>query len=97
MKLSHVVFKHLVNVPGQGSGAEFNGAIVPIEYDHFTDMVRIGVDPIDVPRADVVQWKRDRVKDNAKQVCNVCSKQFNNRQALGAHKAFRHPTKVTAA
>lgn len=96
MKLSFVQFKHQVTVPGHGSSADFSSATVPIEYDRATDMVRIGNDPVDVPRNDVAQWKRDRTKDTEKQTCPECKRQFNNRQALGAHRAFKHPKESAA-
>lgn len=90
MKLSHVAFKHMVTVPGFGAAAEFDALSVPIEYDKATDMVRVGNDPVDVPRADVAQWKRDRTRDTGKVTCRDCAKQFNNAQALGAHRRFKH-------
>ncbi len=96
MKLASVSFKHIVTVPGHGAAADFQCPPVPIEYDKATDMVRIGNDPVDVPRADVAQWKRDREKDTAKQTCPDCQRTFNNKQALGSHRAHAHP-KETAA
>lgn len=92
MKLARVAFSHQVTVPGYGTAAEFDSQAIPLEYDRATDMVRIGNDGAqeDVPKSSVVQWRRDRTKENAKQTCDVCQRQFNNRQALGAHKRFRH-------
>jgi hypothetical protein len=90
MKLTSVVFKHLVTVPGHGTSADFMSPPVPIEYDKATDMVRVGNDPVDVPRSDVAQWKRDRVKESGKVTCPECQRQFNNPQALGAHRRFKH-------
>jgi hypothetical protein len=94
LKLASVTFKHLVTVPGHGASADFEAPHVPIEYDRATDMVRVGSDPIDVPRCDVAQWKRDRTKDTDKQTCPDCQRQFNNKQALGAHRRFRHEKAV---
>ena len=90
MKLSFVLFKHTVTVPGHGSGADWSAENVPIEYDRATDMVRVGVDPVDVPRNDVAQWKRDRSKDTDKVTCPDCARQFNNKRALGSHRRFKH-------
>lgn len=90
MKLSFVQFKHVVTVPGAGASADFSSETVPIEYDRATDMVRVGVDPVDVPRNDVAQWKRDRAKDTDKVTCPVCKRTFNNLRALGSHKRFKH-------
>ncbi len=86
MKLSSVSFKHIVSPPGVGASADFQSPPVPLEYDRATDMVRVGHDPVDVPRADVAQWKRDRTRVEAKQTCEHCRRQFNNAQGLGAHR-----------
>ncbi len=95
MKLASVTFKRTVTVPGAGSSAEFAANEVDLlEYDRATDMVRIG--PIDIPRTDVAEWKRERAKDTDKQTCPDCARQFNNKQGLASHRGFKHP-KETAA
>ncbi len=91
MKLASVTFKHIVTTTHHGASADFASPPVALEYDRTTDMVRVGgSDPVDVPRGDVAQWKRDRTKESAKQTCPECQRQFNNGQALGAHRTFKH-------
>ncbi len=94
MKLASVSFKHIVTTIHHGASAEFASPPVALEYDRATDMVRVGADPVEVPRSDVAQWKRDRTKDSAKVTCPECQRQFNNGQALGAHRTFKHKSRA---
>jgi len=95
MKLSSVAFIRQVTVPGAGTAAEFDAREVALEYDPPSGMVRIGNDGqgVEVPREQVLQWKRDRTKEppQVKAVCPHCSRQFNNKQALGGHLRQAHP------
>ncbi len=88
MKLRFVKFATQVDVPGIGPCIEFSSAAVAIEYDRPSDMVRIGNDGVEVPRSEVRVWHRERGKEppQVKVKCEVCSKEYNNRQALGGHR-----------
>jgi hypothetical protein len=91
MKLASVTFLSPVPYNGQAS-ADYSSQAVALSYDKASDSVRIGNDGLEVPRSRVAHWKRDRAKEppDSKVQCDLCSRQFNNRQALGGHKRHAH-------
>ncbi len=91
MKLATVKLDRQVKV-GREFSDEWDSRNITLSYDKDTDMVRIGDDGDEVPRSAVVQWARDRSKEppQVKAQCPQCSREFNNRQALGGHLRQAH-------
>lgn len=92
MKLASVSFLQTIIVPGHGPAVDYCSPPHSLEYDRQTDSVRVGTDGIEVPRSLVRQWKRDRSREppQVKARCELCQREFNNRQGLGGHMRQAH-------
>lgn len=92
MRLLRVELATRVHVRGHGETSSINAEMAALSYDEKTDMVVIGNDGDEVPRSQVISWRRDRSRTPPliKIKCEKCARQFNDNRALGAHMYQAH-------